>query len=66
MKIIANSLIEKSKQVSHDDYDGPRKSHNNLLDVVCSLSSRLQLWNRQDREMSSMRDEHQANNNTVH
>lgn len=36
-----NSLIEKSKEVSHDDDDGPRKSHNDLLDVMRSLSSRL-------------------------
>lgn len=47
MVIVSNSLIEKSKQVSHDDDDGSRKSHNNLLDVVSSLSSRLQLWNKE-------------------
>lgn len=41
---MCDSLVKESKKISHDDYDGPRKSDNNLLDVVCSLSFRLQLW----------------------
>lgn len=40
---MCDSLVKESKKISHDDYDGPRKSDNNLLDVVCSLSFRLQL-----------------------
>lgn len=40
-----DSLVKECKKISHDDYDGPRKSDNNLLDVMCSLSFRLQLWN---------------------
>lgn len=41
---MCDSLVKESKKISHDDYDGPRKSDNNLLDVVCSLSFRLQFW----------------------
>lgn len=49
-----NSLIEESKKVSHDDYDGARKSHSNLLDVMRSLSSRLQFWNTEGQTKTSV------------
>lgn len=36
-------LVQKRKQVSHDDDDGPLKGHGDLLQLVSSFSTRVQL-----------------------
>lgn len=44
-EVLCDSLVKESKKISHDDYNGPRKSDNNLLDVMRPFSFSLQLWN---------------------
>lgn len=36
-------LVQKGKQVSHDDDDGPLESHGDLLQLMSSFSARVQL-----------------------
>lgn len=42
-------LIQKRKQVSHDDDDGPLKSHGDLLQLMSSFSAGVELWSRTEK-----------------
>lgn len=42
-------LIQKRKQVSHDDDDGPLESHGDLLQLMSSLSAGVELWSRAEK-----------------
>lgn len=45
-----DSLIEESKQISHDNDDSPGQSDDDLLDLVHPLSGILSFWNTWNRK----------------